>query len=99
MKTVYLIRHATFSNPSSIVAGRLPLPLSEEGIAQASKLAAYLAEIPLGVIYSSQVLRCQQTAEIIQQTNSNEPPVIFDKRLLETQSAYQGYWEPNVFEG
>ena len=30
MKTVYLVRHTEYANPRNILAGRLPLKLSEE---------------------------------------------------------------------
>lgn len=35
------------------------------------------------------MLRCQQTAEII---TDGKMPIQYDQRLLETFSAYQGYW-------
>ncbi|SRR5258708_5803637 len=99
MKKVYLIRHAAYSNPNNILPGRLPLPLSEEGIQQAEKLAVHLSQFSFDAIYSSQVLRAQQTAEAIQKKQIENQEIKFDKRILETQTAYQGFWEPNVFEG
>lgn len=99
MKTVYLIRHAEFENPHKVLGGRLPLPLSEAGVAQAHRAGEHLAKSPLDVIYSSQVLRSEQTSVIIREHQSSKPEVLFDARLLETFSSYQGFWEDNIFEG
>jgi broad specificity phosphatase PhoE len=99
MKTVYLIRHAAYSNPQNILPGRLPLPLSEEGINKATQLAKFLAEKNVELIYSSQVLRAKQTSEIIQQNHPSKPEIQFDQRILETLTAYQGFWEANAFDG
>lgn len=93
--TVYLLRHCDYDNPRNILPGRLPVSLSGKGISQANQLAKYFADKNIAAIYSSAVERCKQTAEIISQ---NQIPVIFDKRILETFSAYQGYWEDNLHE-
>lgn len=89
MFTLYLVRHAEYSNPKKILAGRLPLPLSKKGINQSKKLANFFSTKNIDTIYSSAVLRCQQTTEII---SNHQIPIIYDQRLLESMSAYQGYW-------
>lgn len=92
MPSVYLLRHCEYDNPRNILPGRLPLELSDTGRQQAQKLQKYFADRQIGKIYSSAVLRCKQTAECIA---GSSIPVAYDQRLLETLSAYQGYWGEN----
>lgn len=93
--TIYLLRHCHYDNPKNILPGRLPVSLSEKGVGQANRLAEYFADKNIKAIYSSAVERCKQTAKIISQSKI---PVVFDKRILETFSAYQGYWGDNLHE-
>ena len=95
MPTLYLVRHGEYSNPRTIIPGRLPVELSDVGQLQAEKLRDYFADKQISKIFSSAVLRSKQTAEII----ANGRTVIYDQRLLETLSAYQGYWGPNTHPG
>ena len=90
MSTIYLLRHCDYANPRRILPGRLPVPLSESGIKRANQLKDIFKNKNIAKIYSSEVLRCKQTAEIVA---DKKIPVIFDQRLLETLSAFQGYWE------
>lgn len=96
MNTIYLVRHAEYNNPHNLLVGRLPVELSEKGIQQAQKLHDYFSNKNIARIYTSAVLRCKQTADII---SNNIIPIIIDKRILETLSAYQGYWGENEHEG
>lgn len=89
-KNFYLVRHAQYDNPLKILAGRLPVTLSEVGIGQAKKLSEFFFDKKIELIYSSPVKRCQQTSEIIANTVI---PIEYDVRLAETFSPYQGYWE------
>jgi hypothetical protein len=89
MKHIYLIRHGEYANPRNILPGRLPVPLSDKGNKQVKKLAVFFQDKDIEKIYSSAVLRCKQTSEIV---SGGKIPIKFDKRLLETHSAYQGYW-------
>jgi len=89
MKNIYFIRHCAYENPRNIFPGRLPVKLSTQGIDQAKRLAKYFVDKKIEKIYSSEVLRCKQTSQII---SDNKIPTEFDQRLLETLSAYQGYW-------
>jgi probable phosphoglycerate mutase len=86
---IYLVRHGEYDNPRNINPGRLPVPLSSDGISQARKLCNYFKDKNIAIIYSSPVLRCKQTAEIIA---DNRIPIFYDTRLAETLSAYQGMW-------
>jgi broad specificity phosphatase PhoE len=89
MRIIYLVRHGTYDNPKNILTGRLPLPLNEEGKQQAKKLQEYFKDKEIAKIYSSAVMRCKQTTEIIAGTTV---PIVYDKRILESFSAYQGMW-------
>ncbi len=63
---VYLARHCDVRNPQGVLYGHLPgFPLSEKGVLQAHALGRRLARTPARQIYSSPLLRAQQTAEII----------------------------------
>ena len=88
MRSIYLVRHCDYENPLNIIPGRLPLPLSLAGKEQAKKLAKYFEDKNIQKIYSSAVLRCKQTAQIISQDRIR---IEFDKRLLESITAYQGF--------
>lgn len=92
MSSIYLLRHCEYENPRNILPGRLPLDLSETGKTRAGELAQTFKDKKISRIYSSAVERCKQTAEIVSQ---GKIPVTFDQRILETLSAYQGYWGEN----
>lgn len=89
-KNIYLVRHAQYDNPLNILVGRLPVNLSKDGLKEAKKLQKYFEEKNISKIYSSEVQRCKQTSEII---SNKKIPINFDQRLLETFSAFQGFWE------
>jgi broad specificity phosphatase PhoE len=80
---VYLVRHLEFENPKKIYPFHLPLYLSIKGRKDADKIASwFVAKQLLGLdIYTSPIVRCVQTAEIIaSKTNSF---VISNNRLIE----------------
>jgi len=87
MQTIYLVRHGDYSNPENILIGRLPVSLNDDGVKQARKLNSFFQDKHIAKIYSSAVVRCKQTAEIIA---NDKIPIFYDKRLSETLSAYQG---------
>lgn len=89
---IYLLRHCEYDNPRHILPGRLPVELSEIGGKQAEKLRDFFAEKNIIKIFSSPVLRCKQTAEIIA---NGKIPIEFDRHLAEVITAYQGYWVEN----
>lgn len=72
----------------------MPVELSQEGKENALRLKEYFADKNIKHIYASAVMRAKQTAEIIA---DNTIPLTFDQRLLETLSAYQGYWNGNTY--
>lgn len=60
---LYLIRHGeTAWNRDKIFRGRYDVPLSDRGLAQAETLPAAFERIKLEAIYSSPLVRAQQTA-------------------------------------
>lgn len=89
MSTIYLVRHCQYENPRDILPGRLPVELSQEGLKEANLLKDFFKEKNIATIFSSGVLRCKQTAQII---SDNAIPIKYDQRLLETFFAYQGFW-------
>lgn len=89
MTKLYLVRHCQYANPKGILPGRLPVELSEEGLREAVRLRLFFKDKHINKIYSSAVRRCQQTSE---QISSGAIPIEYDQRLLETFSAYQGFW-------
>ncbi len=90
MITLYLVRHCSYDKSRTILPGRLPIPLSIKGKKEAYKLRRFFSDKKISKIFSSAVLRCQQTSKII---SAGKIPIIYDQRLLECFSAYQGYWK------
>jgi probable phosphoglycerate mutase len=66
VNTLYLLRHGVLGNDnSSRFVGQIDLPLAHDGLRQAQALARALRDRKIGAIYSSDLLRTRQTAEII----------------------------------
>jgi broad specificity phosphatase PhoE len=89
---IYLVRHADYEKSAGLLKGRLPVPLSNNGLSQAQNLVSFFEDKEIDIIFSSAVLRCKQTAEILSQSKMK---IEFDKRLLEALIPYQGYMEGN----
>jgi broad specificity phosphatase PhoE len=71
---ITFVRHGQVYNPQQIVYGRLPgFPLSELGGRQARATAAALRGEPLAAVFSSPLLRAQQTAKILLADRSDVP--------------------------
>lgn len=64
MRAVYLIRHGEplLSQKSSFCLGRMDVPLSQEGAAQAARLGEYFQKLPEAFLAASPLQRCRQTA-------------------------------------
>jgi probable phosphoglycerate mutase len=66
MTVILLIRHGENDTVGKTLAGRLPdVHLNEKGQAQARRLAAGLAALPIKAVYASPLERAQETAEPI----------------------------------
>ncbi|OGY91457.1 MAG: hypothetical protein A3B31_02110 [Candidatus Komeilibacteria bacterium RIFCSPLOWO2_01_FULL_53_11] len=88
MKHFYLVRHTEFENPDEILHGRLPLRLSEKGREQALQIAKKLKRKKVARIYSSPVVRCRETSQILGKELG--VPIVYDQRLLEVLTVMQG---------
>src|ERR1051326_174012 len=70
MTTVWLIRHGEAEGMNGRCCGRSDAPLSLEGREQAKRVAAQLAHESISWIYSSNLKRAHETAEILAEPHS-----------------------------
>lgn len=64
--TILVVRHTEVHNPQRVLYGRLPAyRLSDHGVKQAERLAEFLANRPVAVVYSSPLERARQVASLI----------------------------------
>lgn len=88
---ISVVRHGHIVNERGVFHGRLPgFPLSEEGVAQAKAAAGVLLNDPVAVIFTSPMLRARQTAQILQASRSERPPVQEEPRLNEVYTPFDG---------
>jgi probable phosphoglycerate mutase len=93
------VRHTEVHNPHNVVYGRLPrFGLSPRGRAQAERIAAFLAELPLAAIYTSPLLRARQTARAIAARHPHLR-VRQARALLEIRTGWQGTPNKDVPKG
>ena len=98
MATILLVRHGeTDWNRSGRVMGTRPVPLNQNGLTQAARLAIQLTALKTPMLYSSPVARARQTADILSSTL--HVPVVEEPGLAEIGvGEWEGrYW--NEFEG
>src|SRR3990170_2078575 len=89
MLTIYLVRHGeTELNKEYRFIGTTDATLSDEGEEQAREVRKQMSNIPLSAIYSSNLLRAAQTAEIIAVSRNIEIQVKHDLREIDF-----GRWE------
>ncbi|HVF54144.1 MAG TPA: histidine phosphatase family protein [Actinomycetota bacterium] len=89
MPQVYLVRHgATEWNQQKLAQGHADIPLDEEGVAQAHAAARSFFDIPLGAVFSSDLIRAIDTATAIAEPHNLT--VIQDPAFREID---QGEWE------
>ncbi len=83
MKPLYFIRHAeSEANRDRILAGRLPVPLTDDGMADARRIADEFRDIAVpAAIITSPLLRARQTAEAFSTVYGLDPEV--EERLTE----------------
>jgi broad specificity phosphatase PhoE len=80
---IYLLRHGEKNKDGTA--------LSKNGIKQANYLAKRLKKIKFNKIYSSDLGRCIQTAEIVSKYHPYE--IIYDKKLREVEGKVKDYPE------
>ncbi|MCS7263286.1 MAG: histidine phosphatase family protein [Armatimonadetes bacterium] len=86
---IYLVRHGqTVWNEEGRLCGSSDIPLSEEGLAQAQRLAKRLKSVNFSAIYSSPLKRAKQTAQEI--ASLHQLPVLIEDDLREID---YGDWE------
>ncbi len=86
---ILLVRHgATNWNDENRIIGRSDLPLSANGVEQATQLANRLSNESIDAILSSNLKRAAETAEIIAEPSGHS--VVYDARLRELDF---GLWE------
>jgi alpha-ribazole phosphatase len=77
VQRLWLVRHGrTAWNSENRFCGNYDIPLSTEGLAQADWVAQQLQTMPLSAIYTSDLLRAQQTAESIARQYQSAIPII-----------------------
>ncbi|HET8578443.1 MAG TPA: histidine phosphatase family protein [Methylomirabilota bacterium] len=87
--TVYLVRHGSVEGAETgRFIGHLDVPLSSLGVRQAQALASQLARVQLAAIYSSDLARTRQTAEIVAAPHGVKPI-----ELRELREFAMGRWE------
>jgi len=88
-RVVYLSRHGeTEANLAHRYAGRATDGLTRSGRAQVEALSERVASRGIGAIWTSELVRAQETAEILAEKLG--VPVLLDRRLAEIQ---MGPWE------
>ncbi|MGH0036768.1 MAG: histidine phosphatase family protein [Myxococcota bacterium] len=79
--SILLIRHGETAGNRDRVVQRPDVPLSEQGLAQAERLAERLAGEPIGLVLSSDLARAEMTARAIERRAG--APLELDPRLQE----------------
>jgi alpha-ribazole phosphatase/probable phosphoglycerate mutase len=78
---IYFVRHGqSESNKKGVLTGHIDIPLSDEGIEQVKKTSLEISS-DFHEIYSSDLIRCKQTAEIINEKLNVS--ITYDSRLRE----------------
>jgi broad specificity phosphatase PhoE len=90
MGLLYLVRHGeTEWNRKNLCMGQLDIPLNDLGVRQAERLAERLSKITIDALYTSDLSRASQTAQMIAQKTGLTP--IVKKELREIYLGdYQG---------
>jgi len=86
----WVVRHGeTLWNASGQAQGHTDIELSDEGRSQARQLAVRLSGLSFSALYSSDLLRARETAEIAGSLLESAPlPVLLEPRLREIDVGY-----------
>ena len=91
---IYLARHGeTDDNARRVVQGWTDTPLNERGREQARELAERVAGLGVAAVWSSQLARAAETAQIVGEALGIGPRV--DERLAESR---RGSWEGRALD-
>ncbi|MDL9945142.1 histidine phosphatase family protein [Gordonia sp. ABSL11-1] len=84
-----MMRHGEVHNPDGILYGRLPgFRLSENGRAQARKVADTLADHDITAVFASPLQRAQETATPI--ASAHGLSIVTDDELIEADNVFEG---------
>ena len=82
VQRIFIVRHGeTAYNRARRFQGFLPIPLNETGRDQAQRLGSYLQQTQIDCVYTSDLTRCTETAELVCGDRSID--IIHDERLRE----------------
>lgn len=90
---IYVSRHGqtNLNAVDKVCGGATDVPLSEKGREQAEMLAHNLADVKLDIIFASDMIRAQQTANRV--ANDREIEIITDKRIRERHyGCFEGHY-------
>ncbi len=89
---ILFVRHGqTAWNKKKKMQGNVDIPLSEEGITHAEKMAEKLKDKKIDVAFCSPLNRAKQTMQIINDLRKKDIPVIYEDALIERDYAlYEG---------
>lgn len=80
----YLVRHGeTAWNAEQRVQGQIDVPLHDPGRAQVAKTAERLAGLKVGAVYTSDLSRAKESAELLRGSLVGEPPLHIREALRE----------------
>jgi probable phosphoglycerate mutase len=99
LRLIIFLRHGqAVNNTKRLLAGRTPgVPLTENGIKQAERIAQFIKPFNISAIYSSPIERAEKTAAIVAKHNSLEYKV--DDRLIELDMGkFTGMPYDQIFE-
>ena len=99
LRLIIFLRHGqAINNTKRLLAGRTPgVPLTENGIKQAERIARFVKPFNISAIYSSPIERAENTAAIVAKHNSLEYKV--DERLIELDMGkFTGMPYDEIFE-
>jgi len=99
LRLIIFLRHGqAVNNTKRLLAGRTPgVPLTENGIKQAERIARFIKPFNISAIYSSPIERAEKTAAIVAKHNSLEYKV--DDRLIELDMGkFTGMPYDQIFE-
>lgn len=85
---ILFVRHGKTSwNKEKKMQGNVDIPLSEDGIIHAEKMAEKLKNQKIDIAFCSPLERARQTFEIINKSREEEIPVLYEDALIERNYA------------